>query len=258
MADSAIVIMFNPDQTLFLVGKESRWISEIDDIKNTNKQRLRSVFSRPVVAPLEYNDPGEIAFYTQQVSIFQMDPMVSSINTYAETTPARITFGDIEYGKNLTGFYSFVKARYLPKDSKYKFPGGGKKTIDVTLTHTALREFFEESGIDLTSPPFDQSRLIDTGNSSGGYRIFYYITNEAEYLQALAHIAAKNVSSSAELHDLRFIRTNYKISGKSALQYSKTPMKQTAKYTAPHLRGGKMPNKSRSTKQRCRTRRSRH
>jgi ADP-ribose pyrophosphatase YjhB (NUDIX family) len=257
MADSAIVIMFNPDQTLFLVGKETKWISEIDSLKESDRRNIRSLFSRYTVAPLEYNDPEEIAYYSQQISIFLTNPVLSNINMYVETKPARITFGDIEYGKNSKGSYSFVRPRYLPKDRQYKFPGGGKKPIDTTLTHTALREFFEETGIDLTSAPYDQTRLLDTGNTSGGYRIFYYVTNEAEFLQAVAHIAAKNVSPSAELHDLKFIRTNYKISSKSVLQFSKTPMKQSIKYTAPHLRGGKRPNKTRSTNQRWRTRRSR-
>ena len=257
MAESAIVIMFNPDQTLFLVGKETKWISEIDSLKDSDKQRLRSIFSRHIAAPLEYNDPGEIAYYSEQVPILLMDPMISIINSAAETTPARITFGDIEYKRNSAGQYSFVRPRYLPKYREYKFPGGGKKAIDITLTHTALREFFEETGIDLTSAPYNQSKLIDTGNSSGGYRIFYYITNEAEFLQANAHIVAKNVSVNAELHDLRFIRANYKISNKSLLQLSKTPMKQTAKYIRPKFVGGKRLNKTRSTNQRWRTRRSR-
>lgn len=250
---SSVVIMFNPDQSLFLVGKESKWVSDIDSLTAEDKAFLRSTFSKVAAAPVRHDDPAEIAYYRGQMPLLAANPsIVAKITPLAESP--RLTFGDIE---NRTGV-TYTKPRYLPVGRPYKFPGGGIKAgTDASLYDAAVREFREESSIDLSQAPFDLAKLTDTGMVSDGYQVFHYTTDAAEFAAAQAAIAAKNMDDNAELHDLRFLSTQRQIKNSARSQYTKTPAgTPRTRYVPPSQRrqGGtrRLRNKTKRTKQRCR------
>jgi ADP-ribose pyrophosphatase YjhB (NUDIX family) len=238
--------MFNPDQTLFLVGKESKWVRDIPSILDSDKAFIRETFSRTLADITGKNDNLEIAYYRSQVpKLLENEDLMNKIRS--ESDGDRITFGDIEY-KGLT---SFTRPRFLPRGQYFKFPGGGLKSeVDHNdLRATAIREFREEVGIHLDTTPFNINRLIDTGLSSNGYRVFYYITNEAEFSVAEDMIRAKNLDADAELYELQFIRTSYKISDKAREQYKKTPAgKPSTTYRPPSMRHGGRRNRNKKTR----------
>lgn len=257
---SAVVIMFNPDQTLFLVGKESKWVSDIESLTPNEKSFIRRTFSRAATSPIAHDNPEEIAYYITQVPLLAANAdIMEKIKTLAESS--RITFGDIDDRRGI----SSTKPRFLPIGRPYKFPGGGMKVgTDSKLHDTAVREFKEETGIDLTLTPFDLAKLIDTGVTSDGYEVFHYTTDNAEFAAAHAAIATKNIDTNAELHDLRFMSTQRQIKESARTQYAKTPAgTPKTRYVPPSLRRGgrhlrsmrstrSMRNKTRRTKQRCR------
>lgn len=237
--------MFNPDQTLFLVGKESKWVRDIPDISKDEKAFIRETFSRRLPDITEHNDSLEISYYNSQIPIFmENEDIMNKIRR--ESDGDRVTFGDIEYASET----SFTRPRFLPRGQPFKFPGGGAKDgLDADLRATAIREFREETGIHLDTVPFDLDKLIDTGLSSNGYQVFYYITNEKELSVAEDMIRAKNLDAYAELYDLQFIRTSYKISDKAREQYKKTPAgKPSATYRPPSMRHGGRRNRNKKTR----------
>lgn len=248
---SSVVIMFNPDQSLFLVGKESKWVADIEALTADDKTFLRATFSRAVPAQVNHDDPAEIAYYRGQIPLLAANASImAKIATLAESP--RITFGDIENRAGVT----YTKPRFLPAGRPYKFPGGGiKAVIDANLHDAAVREFREESGIDLTQAPFDLAKLTDTGMVSDGYQVFYYTTDAGEFAAAQAAIAAKNIDANAELHDLRFLSTQRQIKNSARTQYTKTPAgTPRERYVPPGKRGGtcRLRKKTKRTKQRCR------
>jgi 8-oxo-dGTP pyrophosphatase MutT (NUDIX family) len=243
--------MFNPDQSLFLVGKESKWVSDIEALTADDKAFLRATFSKVAAAPVRHDDPAEIAYYRGQVPLLAANPsIVAKVTPLAEGP--RLTFGDIENRVGVT----YTKPRYLPTGRPYKFPGGGMKDgTDANLHDAAVREFREESGIDLTEAPFDITKLTDTGMVSDGYQVFHYTTDVGEFAAAQAAIAAKNMDANAELHDLRFMSTQRQIKNSARTQYTKTPAgTPRTRYVPPGKRGGtrRLRKKTKRTKQRCR------
>ena len=262
---SSVVIMFNPDQSLFLVGKESKWVADIDSLSAGDKAFLRATFSRAVPAPVRHDDPAEIAYYRGQIPLLEANASIMAEVAPLAESP-RITFGDIENRAGVT----YTKPRFLPAGRPYKFPGGGMKAgTDASLHDAAVREFREESGIDLTQAPFDLAKLTDTGMVSDGYQVFHYTTDAGEFAAAQAAIAAKNIDANAELHDLRFLSTQRQIKNSARTQYTKTPAgTPRARYVPPGKRGGRrlrstrsirsirstrrLRKKTKRTKQRCR------
>jgi ADP-ribose pyrophosphatase YjhB (NUDIX family) len=257
--------MFNPDRSLFLVGKESKWVSDIDSLTAGDKAFLRATFSRASADRVRHDDPAEIAYYIGQIPLLEANASIMAEVTRLAESP-RLTFGDIENRDGIT----YTKPRFLPREKPYKFPGGGMKAgTDASLYDTAVREFREESGIDLTQAPFDLAKLIDTGMVSDGYQVFHYTTDAGEFAAAQAAIAAKNIDANAELHDLRFLSTQRQIKNSARTQYTKTPAgTPRARYVPPGKRGGRrlrstrsirsirstrrLRKKTKRTKQRCR------
>jgi hypothetical protein len=243
---SSVVIMFNPNQTLFLVGKESKWVRDIPSISEDEKAFIRETFSRSLPNITEKNDTLEISYYRSQIPTFMENEDIMSKIRH-ESDGDRVTFGDIEY----KGLASFTRPRFLQRGQPFKFPGGGLKSEadHDDLRATAIREFREETGIHLDTTPFQPDRLIDTGLSSNGYQIFYYITNENEFSVAEDMIRAKNLDAYAELYELQFIRTTYKISDKAREQYKKTPAgKPSTTYRPPSMRHGGRRNRNKKTR----------
>ena len=242
MVRSSVVILFNPSKTEFLVGKESYWITNIKSLDQKDKGTIDTLFSRPVKGHLSHDDVDEVAYYKGQVAAFKHHPLMDKMRPLSKSQPPRITFGDIKYKKKGGQWYSFTIPQYLPIDSLPNFPAGGiKANANSELATSAIREFYEEAGIDLLKEPFSVSRLIDSGIDESGYRIFYYITNEAEYLEAQANITTKNLNSFAEIHELEFVNVNKKIINFSRRQYSRI---------SKTLRRPRPVKKTRSSKQR--------
>jgi len=253
---SAVVIMFDPDQTQFLVGRESGWVRDIVNLEKGERDFIRATFSRNTGnnGPIDLDD--EIAYYRGQVPVFTANPAImAKITPHAMT--ARITFGDIDKA----GSSTFTRPRYLPRGRPLKFPGGGVKDIDGgSIQATAVREFKEESGINLEEVPFNVGKLTDTGRISEGYRIFHYICDLTEFAAAQVAIAAKNNDQYAELHDLQFVDVGSQIKNSARTQYRTTVVGVTPLLRlrpSASISGGKRQNKSRRSKQRwARTRRS--
>ena len=221
MARSSVVIFFDNDQRRFLVGKESSWVTNIrlddDDLKTIDR-----LFSRKIHHdPDQHRHAEERAYYKSQLHEFKRSRVMDKIKPLAEHLPPRITFGDIKYKKKRGQLYSYTIPQFLPAGSKPNFPAGGSNHLNGSLKDTAVREFFEETGIDLKKEPFDISKLIDTGLEGSGYRIFVYEPTEAEFLEACANITSKNLNGYAELHDLEFISTKTKIATHARKQFAK-------------------------------------
>jgi hypothetical protein len=97
------IIVFNPDQSKYLVGKESYFITNIKDITNEMKHTLDILFTRQVNKIKEHNDYDEIKFYTKQLQVLHKNNSIMKIirkYSYSE----RITFGDIKYKKSITTY----------------------------------------------------------------------------------------------------------------------------------------------------------
>jgi len=220
MARSSVVIFFDNDQRRFLVGKESSWVTNID-LDADQLKIIDNLFSRKVHGDLRYNDPGEMGYYKSQLHEFKRSRVMDKIKPLAQHHPPRITFGDIKYKKRGGHLYSYTTPQFLPAGSKPNFPAGGSKHMNGSLKDTAVREFLEETGIDLKKEPFDISKLIDTGLEASGYRIFVYVPTEAEFLEASANITSKNLDGYAELHDLEFVSTKTNIATHARKQFGK-------------------------------------
>jgi DNA polymerase/3'-5' exonuclease PolX len=144
------------------------------------------------------------------------------IKPLSESHPPRITFGDIKYKEKDGVWYSYTIPQYLTAGSKPNFPAGGRKHgINSSIKETAAREFYEESGIDLSKEPFDLSKLIDLGLQESGYRIYSYIPTEEEFKEAQSNIHAKNLNGFAEVHALEFVSTKTKIATHARRQFGK-------------------------------------
>jgi hypothetical protein len=222
MAKSAVVIFFDPTQRQFLVGKESYWVTNIDTLSKADIQIIHTLFSRKVANPLACNDPGEMSYYKEKLIEFKKSPVMDKIKPLSESHPPRITFGDIKYKEKNGVWYSYTTPQYLPANSKPNFPAGGRKHgINSSVKETAAREFYEESGIDLSNKPYDLSKLIDTGLQQSGYRIFTYIPTEEEFKEAQSNIHAKNLDGYAEVHALEFVNTRAKIATHARKQFGK-------------------------------------
>jgi hypothetical protein len=235
MVKSSVVIFFDPTQKKFLVGKESSWITNIKTMNKEDLKTIYEIFSRKVSKKLDYNDLGEISFYKEKLLEFKTHPLMNKIKPLSESTPPRLTFGDIKY-KEINGiWYSYTIPQFLPAGSKSNFPAGGRKHgINASLHDTASREFYEETGINLKETPYDISKLKDSGIQQSGYRIFTYLPSEEEYKEACSNIYSKNLNGYAELHNLEFVNTNTLIATHAR--------KQFVNFT----------KKSKPTKQRCR------
>jgi len=218
MAASRIII-FNPDETKYLVGKESYFISNIKDISVDMQFFMDTLFSRKIQKIKSPNDKDEINYYTKKISILlKNNAIMKIIKTHSDST--RITFGDIRYKIIDSHIYSYTLPQYLPRDIKYSFPGGQPSNAN-TDTSCALRELYEETGIDLRDKPYDIRKLIDTGKINRSYKLFYYILNNIEYKRALQDIQAKNKSGKAELHDLQFIDKTALLSRRAYMNFKK-------------------------------------
>ena len=222
MVKSAVVIFFDPTQRQFLVGKESSWITNIDSLSKDDRKIINTLFQRKVAKHLAYNDPGEISYYKEKLIEFKRNPVMDKIKPLSESHPPRITFGDIKYKEKDGVWYSYIIPQFLPANSKLNFPAGGRKHgINSSIKETAAREFYEESGIDLSKEPYDLTKLTDAGLQESGYRIFSYIPTEEEFKEAQSNIHAKNLNSFAEVHDLEFVSTKTKIATHARRQFGK-------------------------------------
>jgi hypothetical protein len=222
MVKSAVVIFFDPTQRQFLVGKESSWVTNIESLSKADRQVINTMFQRKVKSHLAYNDPGEMSYYKEKLIEFKGTPVMDKIKPLSESHPPRITFGDIKYKQKDGVWYSYTIPQYLPAGSIRNFPAGGRKHgINSSIKETAAREFYEESGIDLSKHPYDLSKLTDLGLQESAYRIFIYIPSEEEFKEAQSNIHAKNLNGYAEVHSLEFISTKAKIANHSRRQFGK-------------------------------------
>lgn len=204
------IIVFNPDKSKYLVGKESYFITNIKDITNEMRHTFDILFTRQVNKVKDHNDSDEIKFYTKQLNIlYKNNSIMKIIRKYSYSD--RITFGDIKYKKINNHIYSYTIPQYVPRGSHYSFPGGQPSNSNTNIS-CAVRELWEETGINLKSKSYDIKRLIDSEEILNGYKLMYYILDENEYTNALNDIKRKNNSSQAELHDLRFIDIITKLS----------------------------------------------
>jgi hypothetical protein len=222
MVKSAVVIFFDPTQRKFLVGKESSYITNIDTLSKADFDIIHSMFTRKVSSHLAHNDPGEISYYKEKIIEFKRSPVMDKIKPLSESHPPRITFGDIKYRQKDGAWYSYTTPQFVAAGSIANFPAGGKKQgVNSSIKDTAAREFYEESGIDLSKDPYDISKLIDAGLQDSGYRIFTYLPTEEEFKEACSNIHAKNLNGYAEVHDLEFVSTRAKIANHSRRQFGK-------------------------------------
>jgi hypothetical protein len=222
MVKSAVVIFFDPTQRQFLVGKESSWVTNIKTLSKADRDLIDTMFQRKIANRLAYNDPGEISYYKEKLIEFKRSPVMDRIKPLSESHPPRITFGDIKYKEKDGVWYSYTIPQYLTAGSKPNFPAGGRKHgINSSIKETAAREFYEESGIDLSKEPFDLSKLIDLGLQESGYRIYSYIPTEEEFKEAQSNIHAKNLNGFAEVHALEFVSTKTKIATHARRQFGK-------------------------------------
>lgn len=222
MTKSAVVIFFDPTQRQFLVGKESYFITNIKTLTKDELKIIDTIFSRKVASRLSYNDPGEMSYYKEKLIEFKSNQIMDKIKPLSESHPPRITFGDIKYKQKDGVWYSYTIPQYLPAGSKPNFPAGGRKEgVNISVKDTAAREFYEESGIDLSKEPFDISKLTDTGLQGSKYRIYTYVSTEEEFEEAQSNIHAKNLNSYAEVHDLEFVSTRANIANYARKQFGK-------------------------------------
>jgi hypothetical protein len=187
------IIIFNPSQTKYLVGKESYFIKNSPHVANDEKKKMEIFFTRKIRNPKESTDPVEVKYFSEK------------LDDIKGLSKGRITFGDIRYVDIDSKWYSYTYPQYVPEGTPFSFPGGQPKAQNITNTTCALRELYEETGIDLTKEPYSPTKLIDTNTKRNSYKIMYYIANEKEYKAMLSDIARKNRSPQAELHDLQFI-----------------------------------------------------
>lgn len=204
------IIIFNPDRTKYLVGKESYFISNINSITDDMKIYIDTLFSRKVKKIKDHNDKHEIDFYSKRLKVFLGNKEIMKIvNENSDST--RITFGDIRYKKIGNQIYSYTVPQYVPKGSYLSFPGGQPSTSNSDSS-CALRELHEETNIDLTKEPYNIHKLKNTNKTRKHYLMFYYILNSEEYTHALDDIKIKNNCSHAELHDLQFVNATRSLS----------------------------------------------
>ena len=222
MVKSAVVIFFDPTQRQFLVGKESYFVTNIETLSKADRELIDTIFQRKVASHLAYNDPGEMSYYKEKLREFKSSQVMDKIKPLSESHPPRITFGDIKYKKKDGLWYSYTIPQYLPAGSIANFPAGGRKQgVNSSIKETAAREFYEESGIDLSKHPYDLSKLTDAGLQESGYRIFTYVPTEEEFKEAQSNIHAKNLNGYAEIHNLEFISTKAKIANHARKQFGK-------------------------------------
>jgi 8-oxo-dGTP pyrophosphatase MutT (NUDIX family) len=197
------IIIYSPDQTKVLVGRESYFISNLKDITSEMRHYMDILFTRKVKSHVSHNDVAEMRYYSKKVKALQKNRgIMSIIRKHSDSN--RITFGDI-HSREIDGeIYSYTIPQYLPRGIRYSFPGGQPLKTNSNRS-CALRELYEETGIDLMSAPYNVSKLINSGVKRSIYNMLYYILDDTEYDRALSDISDKNASSKAELHDLRFI-----------------------------------------------------
>ena len=231
---AAVVILFNQNGTEFLVGHESQWVTEIPELDSKDRKEIWQMFSRKVANPKDathnvahnvanqgsHCDPDEVAYYKTQIHEFLKSRVMDKVKPVAASLPPKITFGDIKYKKRNGVLYSFTIPQYLPSGSVPNFPAGGlKKGVNTNIKAAGVREFYEETGIDLSKEPFDLNKLKDLEAVSSGYHIYTYETNDAEYKEAYSNITAKNLNPCSELHGLEFISTRARIAPHARKQY---------------------------------------
>ena len=197
------IIVFNPDKTKYLVGQESYFITNIGELTNEIKHTIDILFTRRVNKIKDHIDPDEIKYYSKQIrALYKNKDIMKIIKVHSYSN--RITFGDIRYKKLDNHIYSYTIPQYVPRGTQYSFPGGQPSKTN-TDTSCAIREVWEETGINLKGPSYDIKRLIDSGETRGLYKLLYYVLDEDEYTHALNDIKKKNMAFQAELHDLRFV-----------------------------------------------------
>ena len=189
------IIILNPNQTKYLVGKESYFIKNNPDISDSVKKEMELLFTRKINNPKESSDPDEIKYYSHK------------LRDIKDVVKGRITFGDIRYTEIDSQWYSYTYPQYVPDGRPFSFPGGKPKQRNTNIT-CALRELYEETGIDLTKKPYSLTKLIDNDIIHNNYKATYYITDKDEYKNMLSDIHIKNRSPNAELHELQFININ--------------------------------------------------
>jgi ADP-ribose pyrophosphatase YjhB (NUDIX family) len=196
------IIIFSPDKTKYLVGRESFFISNIPSINVDMKAYMDILFSRKIEKVKDHNDKNEVEFYTRKLNVLLKNKEIMSI-VKEHANSNRITFGDIRYKKINNQLFSYTIPQYVPVSTPLSFPGGQPYSHNSDMS-CAIREFHEEAGIDLTKPPYSIDKLTNTKKMRGNYIMFYYILNNEEYSYALNDIKTKNKSAQAELHDLQF------------------------------------------------------
>jgi len=196
------IIVFSPDGKKYLVGRESYFISNIKSITLDMKLFIDILFSRKVEKVKSHNDRDEVTFYTKKIKVLLKNKDIMNI-VKQNSKSTRITFGDILYKEINNQIFSYTIPQYVPYGTLLSFPGGQPSTKNSDMS-CAIREFREETGIDLEKSPYSIDKLINTKNMRGHYIMFYYILNSEEYKSALQDIKEKNNSSHAELHDLQF------------------------------------------------------
>ena len=138
MAASRIII-FNPDETKYLVGKESYFISNIKDITVDMQFFMDALFSRRIQKIKSHNDKDEINYYTKKIPILvKNNAIMKIIKDHSDST--RITFGDIRYKTIDSHVYSYTLPQYLPTDIKYSFPGGQPSNANTDTTCASFQQ----------------------------------------------------------------------------------------------------------------------
>ena len=193
-ANASRIIILNPSKTKYLVGKESYFIKNKPGISDHTKKEMEILFMRKIKDSVskDTSNPAEIKYYSKQLDAIK------------DIVSGRITFGDIRYIEIDSQWYSYTIPQYVPEDTPFSFPGGQPKRTNSNTT-CAVREFYEESGIDLTKEPYSLTKLLDTGSTNGNYIILHYVADEKEYAHMLSDIEKKNKSPNAELHCLQFV-----------------------------------------------------
>lgn len=208
------IIIFNPGKTMYLVGKESYFLKNIKELTVDMQIALDIMFSRKIKIQ---NDLNEVSYYRKKlIELHNNVDIMKIVSKYSLTN--RITFGDIRYTTINDEIFSYTLPQYVPKKTPYSFPGGQAKKSNSNMA-CALRELYEETGIDLNTKPYSIKKLINTNIKNGSYKLIYYIMDKDEYKNALLDIERKNKSPQAELHDLRFVSISKNISSISMKQY---------------------------------------
>jgi 8-oxo-dGTP pyrophosphatase MutT (NUDIX family) len=211
MVTRSVLVLFNSTQTQALVGKESKWATNTKIMPQEDVDTLIGLFTHESSTN---SREAEKAHFTEKITEIPQT-IIKQIGLVSEDSPPRITFGDIKPSD--TGLGYKTRPVYLPRGTLPNFPGGGADEGE-SLQNAAVREFKEETGIDISAAPFNIGKLRDTGLDDGTYRVFTYVSGPDEELVARERIAEKNQSPYAELHQLEFLDVGRIVNPKATRQ----------------------------------------